>query len=469
MTQSAHRPEPGIVQQVLPDATFRFVDDIDLMDETLREGAERATVPPTLEAKADLAEAIARTGVRSIVVGMFPDIPHNVAFLQELAQRQSAGRIPANVRFLVISHVGITFRQTLDALNSLSIPLSSVWIIAIHSASDLQMRHLFPTILRKDPALAWDDEAWGRTSDEEMRRFNLQWLDEFLPSLAEYKGGGVMVGLLDAFRANHEHLVAAVQTVARHPVTQIRLVDTAGTCLPHQVQRTIGELVNGFPRLQFFGHFHDDFGMATGNAITGLSLGLKGVDVSVGGFANRAGHPPLAEVTMALRKLYGITLRGFRYDELVQLSRLTERLYGLLENPAQAVTGVITHSVQSGIRTELLRRAPTIFDILDPQEVGADLVRMFGVRSGRDGLLRFLRETGVLEPLGLEPGAEIADRLYPEIEQEWKRRSSGAHEQLQACIRSYHSALNHSFFTEHDVRAWLEANISKLNLTEERV
>lgn len=469
MSPSADLTESSIAQQVLPDATFRFVDDIDLMDETLREGAERATVPPTLEAKADLAEAIAHTGIRSIVVGMFPDVPHNIAFLKELVQRQRAGRIPERVRFLVISHVGITFRQTLDTLNDLSIPLSSVWIIAIHSASDLQMRHLFPTILRKDPALAWDDEAWCRTSDAEMRRLNLQWLDGFLPSLAAYRGGGVMVGLLDAFRANHEHLVAAVQTVARHRVTQIRLVDTAGTCLPNQVQRTVGELVNGFEQIQFFGHFHDDFGMATGNAIVGLSLGLKGVDVSVGGFANRAGHPPLAEVTMALLKLYGITLRDFRYDELVQLSRLTERLYGLMENPAQAITGVVTHSVQSGIRTELLRRAPTIFDILDPREVGADLVRMFGVRSGRDGLLRFLRETGVLEPLGLAPNVEIADRLYPELELEWKRRSAVAHEQLQDCIRAYHRALNHSFFTERDVRVWLEANISKLNSTEERV
>jgi isopropylmalate/homocitrate/citramalate synthase len=469
VTPSASRTEPCIAEQVLPNVSFGFADDIDLMDETLREGAERATVPPTLEAKADLAEAIAHAGIRSIVVGMFPDVPHNIAFLKELVERQSTGRIPQHVRFLVISHVGITFRQTLDALNHLSIPLSSVWIIAIHSVSDLQMRHLFPTILRKDPALAWDDEAWSRTSDAEMRRFNLKWFDEFLPSLAAYQGGGVMVGLLDAFRADHEHLVAAAQTVARHPVTQIRLVDTAGTCLPHQVQRTVGELVSGFPQIQFFGHFHDDFGMATGNAMTGLSLGLKGVDVSVGGFANRAGHPPLAEVTMALRKLYGIALPGFRYDQLTRLSRLSESLYGLMENPAQAVTGVITHSVQSGIRTELLRRAPTIFDILDPREVGADLVRMFGVRSGRDGLLRFLRETGVLEPLGLAPSAEIADRLYPALEREWKRRSAQAHEQLQGCIRDYHSALNHSFFTEDDVRVWLEAHISQLNSTEERV
>jgi hypothetical protein len=75
----------------------------------------------------------------------------------------------------------------------------------------------------------------------------------------------------------------------------------------------------------------------------------------------------------------------------------------------------------------------------------------------------------VLEPLGLAPSAEIADRLYPALEREWKRRSAQAHEQLQGCIRDYHSALNHSFFTEDDVRVWLEAHISQLNSTEERV
>ncbi|AOK32051.1 MULTISPECIES: homocitrate synthase [Burkholderia] len=457
----------SITRMVLPEHTYHFKSDIDLMDESLREGAERATVPPTLEAKCDLAEAIAACGVRTIVVGMFPDVPHNIAFLAELLRRQQAGRIAAHVRFMVISHVGITMEQSFAALDGIArehgLPLDSVWLIAIHSVSDQQVQHLFPVILRKDCAIDFDQADWDARTTAERRDFNLQWLDAFLPTLKRFRGGGVMIGLLDAFRADHGHLVNAVDLVARHGFEQVRLVDTAGTCLPHQLEQTVGTLVTRHPALRFYGHFHDDFGMATSNAIVGLSLGLQGVDVSVGGFANRAGHPALAEVAMALRKLYGIELAGFDYRSLFALSRLSERLYGLLENPAQAITGVITHSIQSGIRTELLAKAPTIFDILDPHEIGSSLVKMFGVRSGRDGLLRFLRETRLLEPHGLEPTAELADRLYPLLEAEWKRRSASAHDDLRRCIADYHRALNQSLFTEDEVAEWLNTQLLQHN------
>jgi homocitrate synthase NifV len=463
MSEAAHVPRfVSIRERVLPEAILQFSDEIDLMDETLREGAERATVAPTLADKCELAEALAAAGLRTLVVGMFPDVPHNITLLQELVKRQEAGRIPRDVRFMVISHVGVTMAQTIDVLERLGVPLRSVWIIAIHSVSDEQMKYLFPTILRKDPAVTWDQDAWVWASDSGRRTYNLKWLDEFLPTLRRFDGGGVMVGFLDAFRADKSHLANAVELAERHGIRQVRLVDTAGTCLTQQLPELVRPLVERFPGLKFYGHFHDDFGMATANALVGLSLGLTGVDVSVGGFANRAGHPALAEVALALRTLYGVELRGFHYDRLFALSRQTERLYGLMENCAQAVTGVITHSIQSGIRTQLIKQSPTIFDVVDPVEIGSELVKMFGIRSGRDGLLRFLRDGELLAEHGLAPTAELADRLYPALEVEWKRRSVAAQQQIQTAIQSYQAALKSSFFTEEEVRAWLASNLSAL-------
>jgi isopropylmalate/homocitrate/citramalate synthase len=456
----------SIANQIFPDIKYDFKPDIDLLDESLREGAERATVPPSIEEKCAMAEAIAACGIRSLVVGMFPDIPHNVEFLRELVRRQQTGRIPSNTRFLVISHVGITMQQSLDVLASLNIPLNNVWVIAIHSVSDQQIQYLFPTILTKDPKLNFNVNSWEKLNVEERRDFNLNWLVKFLPSLSSFNGGGIMLGLLDAFRANQKHLINVVDAVVQQGIKQIRIVDTAGTCFPHQLPQTVGNLVKRHPTVSFYGHFHDDFGMATSNAITGLSLGLQGVDVSVGGFANRAGHPALAEVVMALKKLYGVELSGFHIEKLFELSRLGERLYGLMENPAQAITGVITHSIQSGIRTELLKKAPTIFDILDPREIGSNLVRMFGVRSGRDGLLRFLREADLLSAHNLEPTSELADALYPLLESEWERRSSAAHKELRTCIATYHQVLNQSFFTEDDVAAWLSTYLKTVKEEE---
>ena len=69
-----------------------FHPSIDLFDETLREGAERAPISASIEAKCELARAIANAGIRTIVVGMFPDVPHNIALLAALLDEQDPPR-----------------------------------------------------------------------------------------------------------------------------------------------------------------------------------------------------------------------------------------------------------------------------------------------------------------------------------------------------------------------------------------
>jgi isopropylmalate/homocitrate/citramalate synthase len=438
---------------------WNFRSDIDLVDETLREGSERASVPASLEAKCELGQSIARAGIKSLVVGMFPDVPHNIELLKALLERQKGGDFPSDVRFIVISHVGETMQQTMRVLNQLDTSLQSVWILAIHGVSDLQITHLFPTILRKDPTVSWDQAEWDALDMFRRRERSGQWLKEFLPVMRSYTGGGVMVGLIDTFRSEFYHLKEISGIVSDSGIRQIRLLDTAGSCLPHQVPMVVGHLADAFPNIDFYGHFHDDFGMATANAMLGLSCGLRGVEVSVGGFANRAGHPPLAEVAVGLRTLYGIEIPNFHYHALFALSRLAEKTYGLMENSAQAITGIMTHSVQSGIRTELIKKAPQIFDILDPRSVGAELTRMFGVRSGQDGVLRFLTEHApIFESLGLAPTSKTAELIFNDLDAEWSRRSRLIKTRLLSAIADYQRGLGDAFFTEDEMTNWIQSS-----------
>lgn len=439
-----------------------FHPSIDLFDETLREGSERAPVAASLEQKCEMAKAISRIGIRTLVVGMLPDVPHNIALLNELLNEQEKGGIPDSVRFVVISHLGDRMAKTLKSLEGMDRDLSRVWVLAIHSVSDEQIRHLYPTI-REKAGEAFDQAVWESLTDVERRAGNLAWYSDQLAALEKVGGlGGFIAGLLDAFRADPLHVRNAVDVVRRAGISQVRLVDTAGTCVPQQAQTFVGDLVEHFPGIDFFGHFHDDFGMATANAVVALSAGLRGADVSVGGFANRAGHPAMAEVVMALRHLHDVELPGFDFSGLYELSRLIERTYGLLENPAAPLTGVVTYSVQSGIRTELLNKSPRIFDDVDPAEIGSREIRMFGVRSGQDGLLRILREhRAELADTGVEISEEGATRLYDKLVAEWEERSDSARSELLDAIGGYREALFKAIFTEEAVIEWVRSAASR--------
>jgi len=434
----------------------RFHSSIDLFDETLREGSERAPLATSVAAKCGLAKAITEAGSRTLVVGMFPDVPHNVELLGALLDLRERGELPSTVRFVIISYLGRRMEQTLEALKGLDRDLSGLWVLAIHATSDEWLKHLYPTI-REGESEPFDREAWEELTVAEMRALNLDWYVEQLAALKPIYGlDGFIAGLLDAFRADQGHIYNAMNIVRDAGIGQVRLVDTAGTCTPRQVLSFIGGLVTDFPGIDFYGHFHDDFGMATANAVTGLSVGLRGADVAIGGFANRAGHPATAEVVMALRQLYGVELPGFQTERLFSLSRLIEQVYGLLEDPSAPVTGIVTHAVQSGIRTEMLDRSPRIFDELEPADVGSEPIRMFGVRSGQDGMLRIMRAYGAeLDKAGIEVSEESAALLYARLVTEWEERSTWARARLQEAMGAYRNALMDAFFTEEAVIDWV--------------
>lgn len=451
----------SLANQVLrDDMVLNFQDSIDLMDETLREGAERSSISPSLDDKCELGKKISEVGVRSLVVGFLPHVPHTIELLKRLLELQKQGEISPKTRLIVLSYVGEDLRRSFHILHEeLGELLENVWVIAVHTVSDQQIKHIFWKILAREPEAVWNSENWSALSLEEQKQIHFQWFEDFLPTLQQYKGGGMILGLLDLFRADINYVNKVVDIAAKQGIKQMRLVDTAGTCLPQQIESYVSSLVKAYPDISFYGHFHNDFGMATGNAMLGLSCGLKGVDVSVGGFASRAGHPPLAEIALALHHLYGITLVDFQYDQLYELSRLLEKTYGLMECPTQAVTGVITHSIYSSSRNEVLKKAPTIYDVIEPSFLGSKLNKGFGVRSGKDGIRWFLKNNQEkLQSLGIEVDQENADEIFFLMVNEWNSRSQQLHSEIQEVISRYYQLLNSAFFTEEQMIHFIAQN-----------
>lgn len=434
-------------------------ETIELWDETLREGAERSPLSPTVDDKAVLARAIAEIGLKTLLVGMFPDVPHNIELLKRLLELQRSGELGDDLRFVIISHLGVTLDETAERLAELEMPLDSVCLLGIHSASDLHVEHLYPVIRLKDPAGSFDVARWQGLAREARRGENLDWLEIELKRLVSVPVGSHAVGVLDAFRADASHVSSVVERVAAAGIERIRLVDTAGTAVPQQIETHVQAFTAAYPEISFYGHFHNDFGLATANALLALFAGMRGVDVSIGGFANRAGHPALAEVVMALKLLYEVKLPGFRYEQLFELSRLGEKVYGLIEKATQPITGVATHGISAGIRTQLFDSAPTIFDVIEPATVGARLDRTFGVRSGVDGVHRFVSDHGQELGLSQDEVSGHVPAIFELLEAEWHRRTDTAADRIATAIDEYHDLLRGSNFTEDEMLALVRAHL----------
>ncbi|MDX1473664.1 MAG: hydroxymethylglutaryl-CoA lyase, partial [Reinekea sp.] len=89
---------------------------------------------------------------------------------------------------------------------------------------------------------------------------------------------------------------------------EVSLGDTIGRGTPHSVRRVLRALLTEFPAEKLALHFHDTYGMAIANLMTGLELGIRTIDASVGGaggcpYANGAsGNVATEEVVYLLER-----------------------------------------------------------------------------------------------------------------------------------------------------------------------
>ncbi len=424
---------------------MNFKHNIDLIDETLREGSERSPYYVDLNTKVELAKQILDSGVRSIVVGMFPDVPENIELLKELLRLQKIGEISKNKRFIIISHLGKRFHETNQILEEFQIESDSVWILAIHGASSEQIKYLFPKIFNETEIKKIKMDDWLKLNDSERKQINFKWFENFISGNKSKNGSRIMLGLLDYFRSDLDLIDYFLSVAVSNNISQIRLVDSAGTCRPDQLETYVEQKIKKFSMLKFYGHFHNDFGIATSNALIGLSMGMQGVDVSLGGFANRAGHPALAEIAYGLKKLYNQDIPYFKYENLFKLSRKVEQVYGLIESPTTPVTGVITSTTTTGIRTELEKICPDIFDITDAHEIGTKAFKTFGIRSGLDGLKRFIKENR------FEVKEEEIPEIYKKLVKSWSEKSTKRKERARNLISEYQKNIKASLYTEDEI------------------
>lgn len=425
-----------------------FVPSIDLMDETIREGVERCPIVPDPGELAELAERIAALGLRTIVVGF---LPRHQALLGELLARQAQGRIPAAARFMVISHLGEPMERTAASLAALGPATERVEVITIFPASDDQLEYLLPAVNAAGAAPPPDPAASPEERRAQRRRASLDTLARALGRAAELRPvERLMFSVLDAYRSQPDHVGLMVGAATALGIRQIRIVDTSGVATPERVRALTAALLTRDPALRLYGHFHNDYELATANALSALAAGFMGVDVSVGGFANRAGHPSLAGLTMALRDLHGVTLAGFDYAGLSALSRASEHCLGLMESPTQAVTGVITHTSLNGHRSDLLELAPRLFSHLVPADAGAEADVRYG---GSDGLRNFLTQHA----------AALAAVDEARVRQAWERRNGAVTAGIRAAIDAYHQALLEAAPSEADMLAF----ITQANTIEE--
>src|SRR6201996_709645 len=243
----------------------------------------------------------------------------------------------------------------------------------------------------------------------------------------------------DAGRTDNEYLARVIEAVIAAGATVVNIPDTTGYCLPDQYGEKIACLRNKVPNIDkavISCHCHNDLGLATANSIAGIRSGARQIECTINGLGERAGNTSLEEVVMVIRQHQDL---GFYTDiktqELNPMSRLVSDTMRMPVQPNKAIVGSNAFSHSSGIHQDGFLKDASTYEIINPDDVGADGSKIvLTARSGRSALaFRF-------QNIGYSFNRNDIDTLYTRFLEIADTKKEVLEEDLHKMAKEYKSA-----------------------------
>ena len=346
------------VLEAFPDEVLaaKIEGPVYIDDTTLRDGEQTAGVVFANEEKIHIARLLDRIGVHQIEAGVPAMGGDEKAAIREIA---SLG--------LSASILGWNRAVVSDVQHSLDCGVDAVAISI--SSSDIHIEHKLGK-----------DREWVLASVRKAVTF------------AKENDLYVSVNAEDSSRSDPDFLIEFAHNAKEAGADRLRYCDTVGILDPLDIYKRVKTLRDEV-EIEIEMHTHNDFGMATANAIAGLEAGATYVNTTVNGLGERAGNASMEELVMALRYNKGVNLdiNTSLFRELAEYVALAS---GRSLPTWKPVVGGNLFVYESEGRASGVVRDPATYEMFLPGEVG--LMRRFSVGkySGPSVIRRKLREQG---------------------------------------------------------------------------
>lgn len=336
-----------------------------IFDTTLRDGEQMPGVALTTEDKKKIAEQLAKLGVDIIEAGMPVVSKGEKEAVKDIANMRLGPEICALAR---------TTKGDIDTALECDVDRVHVFI----ATSELHMKYK----LKMKP--------------EEV-------LEKAVEAVEYVKSHGVKVEFSaeDATRSDLEFLKKVYRSVVEAGADVINIPDTVGATIPTAYAYIVEEIKKAVgPGVVISVHTHNDFGLATANALAAVEKGAQQVHVTVNGIGERAGNASLEEVVMSLFALYGVKT-NIKTTQIYETAKLVERLTGVRLQPNKPIVGANAFKHESGIHAHAVLENPLTYEPLTPELIGrkrvsiVDEAIVIGKHTGGHSLKAKLEQMGI--------------------------------------------------------------------------
>jgi len=342
--------------------------NIKIFDTTLRDGEQAPGFSMNLEEKLQMAHQLARLKVDIIEAGFPISSPGDFESVQTIAKKVKGPVICGLARMLE--------KDIISAAEALK-PAKKKRIHVFVSTSDIHIKYQMKKT-RKDVI------AMVRKGVRQAKSFT----------------DDIEFSAMDASRSEPKFLHEVFNEAVAAGATTLNIPDTVGYAIPAEFGGLVSGIIDNVEagkKVIFSVHCHNDLGLATSNALTAISLGVRQIECAINGIGERAGNTALEEIAMAIktRKDFFEHTTKIKTEEISNTSRLLTSISGIGVQPNKAIVGENAFAHESGIHQDGVFKKRETYEIMTPKSIGLHKSKMvMGKHSGRHALGKKITELG---------------------------------------------------------------------------
>ncbi len=337
---------------------------VEVLDTTLRDGAQGEGISFSLEDKLRIARRLDELGIHYIEGGWPGSNPKDARFFER------AGSLA--LRQATIVAFGSTRRADVS-------PAEDANLAALLAAGTPVV-----TLFGK----SWQlhvERVLGTTLDENLRMIG--------DSIRYLRAAGRRViydaeHFFDGFAANPDYALETLRAALAAGAECLVLCDTNGGTLPGRLAAAVARVRAAFPDVPLGIHAHNDSGLAVANTLAAVEAGVTHVQGTFNGYGERCGNADLCAVIPNLQLKMGLSvLAPEQLAALTEAAHFVSEVANLRPNPHAPYVGRSAFAHKGGVHVSAVLKAAESYQHIDPSLVGNERRVLVSELSGKGNIL----------------------------------------------------------------------------------
>lgn len=339
---------------------------IQIFDTTLRDGEQAPGCSMSIEEKIKIAQKLEELNVDIIEAGFAASSNRDLKAIQEISKK---------VKKPIITSLSRLVRRDIDLAKESLKYAKKKRIHLFIATSDIHMKYKLKM-----------------TKEEIINK-----IKELIPYAKNYFDD-IEFSLEDATRTDYSFMIEVIKEAINAGATVINIPDTVGYITPEEYITLIKKIKRDVPNIDLVTlscHCHDDLGLSTSNALSGIKAGITQVECTINGIGERAGNTALEEIVAILKT------RGDLFDaytdintkRIYETSKLVEKITNNLIQNNKAIVGENAFKHESGIHQHGVLNNSLTYEIINAEDFGINTEHcIIGIHSGKHAIIKKMEE-----------------------------------------------------------------------------